>query len=312
MKRGAAARGTVTVIGEMLVDQFDSGPVIGGAPFNVARHLAAFGHAPLMISAIGADADGRLLAAELERFAMLNDGIQTTPGYATGVVEVHMADDGSHRFFIQPGCAWEQIELAPAQAAITVAHRCGWLYAGTLALRAPTSCATQLALLQSHSGPCCLDINWREGHVAPEVAMQAIALADVLKVNEAELAMLGGWYGCSALAGAMADAVAETARDLFGRLTLDLLLVTLGPGGAIAVDARDSTRCAAQRPVHLVDTVGAGDAFSAVALTGFLRGWDLPSTLNRAVEFAGRICEMRGAVPPQLASYRAWTADWPG
>lgn len=302
--------GAITVIGEMLVDQFDSGPVVGGAPFNVARHLAAFGHAPTMFSAIGADANGQLLLGEMDRYAMSSAGIQRTPHHPTGVVLVQMDSDGSHRFLISAACAWDHIELDPARSVVTPMHGSGWLYAGTLALRSPTTRATQLALMRSHRGPRYLDINWREGHVERDAAMQAVALADVLKLNEEELAMLCRWFGTAPPESSTPAAVAGAARELYGRLALDLLLVTMGPAGAIAVERNGVTRCESPRPVHLVDTVGAGDSFSAVVLTGCLRGWNTPRTLERATEFAGRICEVRGAVPASLDSYAAWTAAW--
>lgn len=302
--------GAITVIGEMLVDQFDSGPVVGGAPFNVARHLAAFGHAPMMLSAVGADANGQLLLDEMDRYAMPGAGIQRTPDYPTGVVEVQMDSAGGHRFLIAAGCAWDHIDLEPAQSVVTATYNSGWLYAGTLALRSPTSRTTQLALMRSHRGSRFLDINWREGHVERDVAMQAVALADVLKVNEEELAMLCRWFGTAPPETATSAALEDAARELFDRLAIDLLLVTLGPEGAMAVGGQGVTRCESPRPVHLTDTVGAGDSFSAVVLTAFLRGWDMRTTLERATEFAGRICEVRGAVPASLDSYDAWTAAW--
>jgi len=92
-------------------------------------------------------------------------------------------------------------------------------------------------------------------------------------LNEEELAMLCGWYGCPPPMSMEPDAIAVAARALFGRLELDRLLVTLGPRGALAADAQGITRGAAPRPVQLVDTVGAGDSFSAVVLAGSLRGW---------------------------------------
>jgi fructokinase len=305
-----AATTQVVVIGEMLVDEFPSGPVVGGAPFNVARHLAAFGHEPLFIGAVGADDNGSLLLAELDRYGMSHTGVQRTAGYPTGVVEVQMSTAGSHRFVIQQDCAWDHVELAPARAAVAQASGEGWLYAGTLALRSATSRATQLALMREHAGPRYLDINWREGHVRQEVAMEAVALANVLKANEDELAMLCNWYGCVPPESLETDALSIAARALRARLGLDLLLVTLGERGAMAVEADRVLHAGAARVAQVVDTVGAGDSFSAVALSGFLRGGKLVDILRYAGEFASRICEVRGAVPPGLDAYREWTRQW--
>ncbi|MDB5872296.1 MAG: fructokinase [Ramlibacter sp.] len=296
------------VFGEMLVDQFATGPVVGGAPFNVARHLAAFGHAPLMLSAVGRDDTAQLVMAEFTRYGMEPDGVQIAPLHPTGVVDVEMAADGGHRFHIRSDCAWDAIEAGPALAAMAAVEPGGWLYSGTLALRSPVSRATGLALMRGHAGPKYLDLNWREGHVAREVALEAIGLADALKVNEEELAMLCQWLGGQAAAAS----VGEAARFVLERVALRLLLVTCGAEGSVAFGS-DGARIAdapAKPGVQVVDTVGAGDSFSAVVLAGLLRGWDMGTTLRRANDFAGHICEVRGAVPAQLAAYGPWTESW--
>ena len=297
----------VAVFGEMLVDQFPDGAVVGGAPFNVARHLAAFGHDPLMLSAVGRDAAAQLVMAEFERFGMRRSGVQVAQRHPTGVVDVEMADDGSHRFHIRGGSAWDVIEGPPAFAA-AAPQAGGWLCSGTLALRSPQSRATGLALMRRQRGKRYLDLNWREGHVARGVALEAAALADILKVNDDELAMLCDWLG--ARAGPMA--VEEAARWVLGRLTLDMLLVTCGAEGSAAFggDGICVARAPAAPIARLVDTVGAGDSFSAVVIAGLLRGWEMGVTLRRANDFAGHICEIRGAVPAERAAYADWTRDW--
>ncbi|MGE0498971.1 MAG: PfkB family carbohydrate kinase [Ramlibacter sp.] len=304
---------SVAVFGEMLVDLFDSGPVVGGAPFNVARHLAALGHAPLMLSAVGQDAQANQVLAELARYGMAREGVQVLPDQATGVVDVTTRPDRSHAFHIREACAWDVVAMEPARAALRALAAGGWLYSGTLALRSPVSRATGLALMRQHAGPRFLDLNWREGHVPRDVALQALQRAQVLKVNDEELAMLCGWLGHAVPAATDAAAVQRSARHVLGQLPLQTLLVTCGPEGALAFDA--SGQCVARgapaRAVQLVDTVGAGDAFSAVVLAGLLRGWPLADTLDRATAFAGHVCEVRGAVPADLAAYARWTADWP-
>lgn len=306
--RGGALMTSVAVFGEMLVDQFLFGAVAGGAPFNVARHLAVLGHAPLMLSAVGADANGELLLGEMTRFGMQRHGVQSSHR-PTGSVDVHMAANGDHRFQIQSDSAWDFIEEAPVRAVVAGVESSSWLYAGTLVLRGAVSGATALALMRAHPGHIFIDLNWRENHVPVPLALKALKLADVLKVNAEELAMLCQWLGVPAAAG---EAPSVSARKLLQRLPLELLLVTCGAEGALAFDGLGC--CLADgrdtRPVVLVDTVGAGDSFSAVVIAGLLRGWDMTTTLARANSFAAHICELRGAVPQDLNDYSRWTTCW--
>ena len=301
---------TVAVFGEMLVDRFPTGPVVGGAPFNVARHLGAFGHDPLMIGAVGRDAAGALVREEFARYGLREDGLQQLPSRATGEVEVRMHPGGAHQFVIRGDAAWDHVALPPARQALGE-HPRGWFYAGTLALRAPTTRETQLALMRAHEGRIFLDINWREGMVDASHACTAAGLAHVIKVNEDELPMLCQWFGQPAPPADAGELVlGEVAMGLLRQLSLRMLLVTLGPRGALCAQNRGVTRVAPRRAVRVVDTVGAGDAFAAVALAGLLRGWTTGEMLQRAVDFSGHICEVRGAVPGDMAAYREWTAGW--
>ena len=77
--------------------------------------------------------------------------------------------------------------------------------------------------------------------------------------------------------------------------------MTLGARGAIAIDAgaRPLTAAPPDLDAPVVDTVGAGDALSAVLVLGLARGWPLARTLERAVGFAARVCRSRGAVPDE-------------
>lgn len=284
----------IVVFGETLADVFGSDTVLGGAPFNVARHLAAFGTPPLMVSAVGHDALGRQIADEFNRFALPLTGLQHVLA-PSGVVDVTMDAQGGHAFHIRSGAAWDVIDPAAALRA-TAGDQQGWLYLGTLACRADTSRRAALALLQAHQGRVFVDLNWRDGHTPPDVALQVLRHADVLKVNEEELAMLCGWLGAD---GTQPLALPAQAQATVQALQLDLLLVTQGEQGATAFggDGVCKVHVPAAPIARLVDTVGAGDAFAAVALAGLARGADLTATLHRAAAFAARICEVRGAVP---------------
>src|SRR3954465_9603830 len=104
---------TLAVFGEALVDDFITEQVVGGAPFNVARNLAAFGVAALMVTRIGEDKNGALMRGEFERFGMSEAGLQFDPREAPGRVVGGRTPEG-HRFITLPAQAYDYGEAAPA------------------------------------------------------------------------------------------------------------------------------------------------------------------------------------------------------
>ena len=304
---------TIAVFGEALVDDFGDRQVLGGAPFNVARHLAAFGQAVLMLTRVGDDANGGRVRAECARFGMDLAGVQVDAERPTGRVLVERsADGGSHRFTILEDQAYDAIEAGPALAAVAES-RADTLYFGTLAQRAPQSQRTLARLLEADTAQRYLDLNVRAG-VTERCVYHSLHAADVVKVNEEELADLFGWYThLRPTTDDMRDPEVQSACATLLRIfNLQGMIVTLGPRGAVYFGADGSFVEAppAAMPGTLVDTVGAGDAFSAVFLVGRARGWALAQTLVRAHEFAGAVCCLAGAVPSSLDFYRPFIEGW--
>lgn len=305
---------TIAVFGEALVDDFFTEQVVGGAPFNVARNLAAFGVSTLMVTRIGQDAHGALVQREFARFGMSEAGLQIGADEATGRVVVERSDGGSgHRFIILPDQAYDYVAAAPALAALAQAQP-EVLYFGTMAQRHATSRGTVRAMLAQSSAHRYLDLNVREGQMTERCAFESLHLADIVKVNEDELQELFTWY-IPGVAVTIIDSSADVqaaCRALMHTFALHTLIVTLGERGAMVFEADGALtvnhECHA--PAHIVDTVGAGDAFSSVFLHGRAQGWPLPLTLARANAFAGAICGIAGAVPQDLAFYQPWLAAW--
>lgn len=289
---------SVAVLGEALLDLFPDGAVIGGAPFNLARHLAALGAAPLMVTRIGVDAAGDALAAEFTRFGMDTGGLQRDPRRPTGLVRVQL-DGDQHRFEIGADSAWDALDAAALVRSVEAA-RPAWISFGTLAQRDPVSRAAIRAGLACTQAQRFLDLNLRDGPDNRALAEASLALADVVKVNEAELETLLGWFG-----------EAGGPEALITRFGLQTLLVTRGAEGYACFDAAEGRWLEGGAPaVEVIDTVGAGDAFSAVFLLGRLHRWPLPLTLRRASQFASAVCAVKGAVDTTLAIYAAARADW--
>lgn len=304
----------VVVFGEALVDDFHGEQVVGGAPFNVARHLAAFMAPHLMITRVGADRAGSLVRAEFERFAMSEAGLQVDPLEETGRVLVERTPRG-HRFTVLPNQAYDFIDRAQAQAALAAAQPApGLLYFGTLAQRHERSRDALSGLLEAGHAVRLLDLNLREGQIDERRVTRSLQAANIAKVNEEELQVLFGWYfqikpEDPPLA---ADQVHASCQALLRMFSLDALIVTLGHRGSVyfgadgqVVSTRDTPA-----PPFVIDTVGAGDAFAAIFLLGKVRGWPLELALARANEFAGAICAIPGAVPGELGFYDRWMARW--
>ncbi|MET0321500.1 MAG: PfkB family carbohydrate kinase, partial [Duganella sp.] len=107
-------------------------------------------------------------------------------------------------------------------------------------------------------------------------------------------------------------AMQDACRALMRTFALQGLIVTLGERGAMyfARDGAVTVNQDCHTPARMVDTVGAGDAFSAVFLLGQAQGWPVPLTLARANAFAGAICGVAGAVPAAIGFYAPWIAAW--
>jgi fructokinase len=310
----------VVVFGECLVDWFEGTAIPGGAPFNVARHLGGLGLEPLFVSRVGADAHGRLLLDELRRCGIDPDRVQLDALRPSGQVIVH-ARPGGHDFEILPDQAYDHIDWNPALARVLAGARAAgdvrptWLYFGTLAQRSAGNRATLQRLRAAWPHQAFVDLNWRDGQVGPQIALAALDQADEIKLSAEELELLLGWSNlptADARQPARAGARSAALHDLLGGRRVRRVIVTYGAAGYASWNAGGICELhgtAAALP-RLVDTVGAGDAFAAIALAGQLLGWPRAQALARANEFAAAICAVRGAVPDDPDFYARWKRAW--
>ncbi len=281
---------TVIGLGEILIDQFPDFERIGGAPANALYHLHNLGLRTELLSAIGDDDSGLKILRWLEQQQLSREFISADPSHPTGTVTVTPTQTGSHRFVITQEVAWDYIPfLSRAESIITQADAVVY---GTLAFRSPRSRKTLLQYIEKTAAGCLrvLDLNLRQSYYDRHTIENLLHRSDVLKVNEEELTVLHDLFGYS-------DNSEQTIMQLYQRFRLRYLALTRGERGSLLFDGSQySRRTAAAQDI--VDTVGAGDAFTAGLTAGMLFNLPLDSIHLLATTLAEFVCRSSGATPP--------------
>ncbi|MGZ5056045.1 MAG: carbohydrate kinase family protein [Methylobacter sp.] len=286
----------IAVFGEVLFDRFPDGhQVLGGAPFNVAWHLQAFNRHPCFISRVGRDQKGDQIRQAMLDWGMSVETLQIDPDYPTGTVQVTI-DNGEPGYEILADQAYDFIASQPDVG-------CGFdvIYHGTLALRNRLSEQALSDLIARHRGKVFIDVNLREPWWQKDEVNRWVGNAHWAKLNHDELKHLAPAQ----------NALPETMRLFLAQHRLDVLVVTCGSRGAVAMDrAGEFIEVKPVGDLTIADTVGAGDAFASVLLLGMQYGWTLPLTMERAQSFASALVTQRGATVQDLNFYRPFIEAW--
>jgi len=299
----------IALFGEILADIFPNYTVLGGAPYNVARHLHALQQQPVLISRTGDDALKDQLFTELNKLKLDVSGIQLDPIYPTGQVTVHLENDG-HRFEINADQAYDHIHAGDTKLKI-LAVKPDFAYFGTLVQRSAESQLALDAFLNHVDCPRFLDINLRDPWYNKQIIQYSLSQADIVKINDDELKTV-----CDVLHANVNNQQAR-AHYLVETFNLNQLFVTCGEHGAWALSNHaekpkiEETKIAIQPLTSpLVDTVGAGDAFAAICIIGLFHHWPMEAILIRASQFASAVCTIKGAAPENSDFYHPYIKSW--
>lgn len=277
----------VVIWGELLWDRFPAergGDQLGGAPANVAWHFGQAGGWAQLVTRVGDDDDGRRAIAQMAELVDTSL-IQVDRERATGEVTVRV-EAGEPRYTLHPGRAWERIACTEeARAAIAEA---GVLVYGTLSQRTPAGLAAwREAIAAAGSGVMKVyDANLRPNDSAEAAIAESLAAADVVKLNDGEVAQLGaklGWRDPVASLRAARPRIVVVTHGAAGSTiypidgaAIEIAGVAAPPGG---------------------DNVGCGDAFLALFVFGMTSGWDLAQSGRVASRWASAVAAVRGATP---------------
>jgi fructokinase len=279
--------------GEILWDLFPDGPRFGGAPANFAVQAAMLGARVSVLGAVGCDARGSEAVSILNGFGIDTSLIQSIPDAPTGAVLVSVDAAGKPGFTIQPDAAWDRLTWTEALA--DSIERCDAVYFGTLGQRSANSRATIRRALEAAKVRGILrvlDINLRAPFYDQTLLRESLELASVLKLSDEELPAVA-----AACAISPADATHGALKQICQRFSLACVAMTRGADGALLL-SDGAIWEQPGIPVPVVDTVGAGDAFTAALVTGLLESKPPSAILSRACETASAACAHAGAIPP--------------
>jgi fructokinase len=273
-----------------LIDVRPSVERAGGAPANVAFHLAnSRAVAVSLCSRVGRDEYGHDLCRQLSEADVDTGHVQWDGAHPTGVVHVR-SDARGPVYDIAGPAAWDFIGET-AQTSGTATQAAVLVY-GTLSQRHPVSRSTIRALVTAARAAGALavaDLNLREPYFDEEIVLWTLRNCDLLKLNLEELQRVSGLLGARGDVPSLLDGLVREFR-------LSRAVLTCGEDGAYIFD-HDRTWQQPAVPTELCDTVGAGDALTAVLSAALALGVPLHAVAPLGAEVASFVVSQTGAMP---------------
>jgi len=279
------------LFGEILWDIINSKPYIGGAPFNLAAHLAKMGLQSTLISSVGNDTLGRKALKEAEKRGINSSFITTHPDLPTGSVEVNLDEKGHPAYLIKENVAWDNIILNQDLAADSTKNRWEVFCFGTLAQRSREN-REMLGQIISWVRPNQIfyDVNLRQNYYRKEWIEKSLCQCSIVKLNDREALVISELlFGQTLKQENLVELICQEYHP-------SIVCITHGKNGSsIYYNGKLEKVAGINGPV--ADTVGGGDSYSA----GFLFSYLCGSSLYEAAEFAeiigNFVVSQSGAVP---------------
>ncbi|MBT3443608.1 MAG: carbohydrate kinase [Flavobacteriaceae bacterium] len=277
-------------LGEVLWDIFSDTKKLGGAPANFAAHAQQLGAKSYLLSAVGKDLLGQKVITRLQHLQVDTSGIQVKTGHTTGHVNVSLNPMGSPIYDIQENMAWDHIKFDDINK--KTVKDLDALCFGTLAQRNPKAQACILKILKSTTLDCLrvFDVNFRQDFYSPKMVQKSLDLANAVKMNEDEFSIIVGMFS-------LLKNHEKGLQSLIRKFNLKFGIITLGENGAVMANQDEFCFYSPKNTIEIKSTVGAGDAFTAAAVMGWLDQKSLKKIIKEASDLGTYVCSHLEAVP---------------
>jgi fructokinase len=277
--------------GEILWDVFPNGKKPGGAPANFAYHCKQLGAEVCLLSQVGLDENGQDLLDFCNSIGLSTALIGVSATKPTGTVSVRLRNDGQPDYTITQDVAWDFLEATPES--LQWVAKTDVVAFGSLAARSEQNRKTLQNIL--HVAPSSvirvLDLNLREPFCERKNIEFVLSCADILKLNDDELNRITEMFGFPQ------NSVEKQLQKLREFYQFRLVILTCGANGNWLTTNSEQIFTHGIE-VDVADTVGAGDAFTASSVLGFLSQKPLPVIGRQANELAAYVCTQHGGTPP--------------
>jgi fructokinase len=277
--------------GEVLWDLIGGKEHIGGAPFNMAAHLARLGCESVMLTRVGKDRLGENALDEMGRLGVARDFAQVDSLHPTGWARVSLDGRGVATYAFPDDPAYEFIAAGDETLASLAALHLDAVCFGTLVQKGQAARNSLLRVLETVKAPHIFyDVNIRLDFYPLEIVRRSLSFSTIVKLNDDELPLISErLYGRKV-------SEREFASRLGDEFPVKVVCVTKGAAGC-AVHAEGKTHELAGMPVKVIDTVGAGDAFSAAFLRHYVLTRDVVEAARRGTMLGAYVASQAGAVP---------------
>ena len=283
-------------IGELLWDVLGNVEKLGGAPVNFAFHINSLGAEGIPISTVGDDDRGQRALDELANHGIFTDAISLSSSHPTGHVNASVDADGVAHYSFPDEVAWDHLWFN--DVALSIRHNIKAVCFGTLGQRASVSRVAIHHFLDQLSDTVLkvYDLNLRQHYYDRKIIETSFEQCNVIKLSDEELQIIQKMLG-------LPDEERAAVSSLIATYDLQLGVITRGENGSLLVTPSEISEHPGF-PSQVVDTIGAGDAFTAATTLGFILGRDLNTINEHANRLAAYVCTKKGAMPQVPAEFR--------